>query len=370
MKQIRYYAIGHSYLKHGPFDGWQTDGYWGMAATKPENDYFHKFSNLMEKEFGAEVLPLSENHVEIERCCRADSAKETYETCPNFGHIAEVLQNFKPNVVSVFIGENTVCKDEAALKLFFGTLYEMINKYKREETVVICGSGSDDIANLLCPIAEKYGFVVCDCSIVHMDEGGRRPYYAFEDYPEYDEKAKMGGVEFRTHPGDAGHKKIAEIFFENAKEKISKIPDGAFGEEYEFEKYKKSDKVEKFKIFTEPQFFISFGGFNVRQVGDMVCFSSAPGTGASVSAYGICISPQYSKFYVEMSVGGTKKPEELSVSFNTPSAVHDFELIIPDDKMRRYEIDISHIDKVITRIFVKPQMDECFITIKAIGFEM
>ena len=41
MYNFRYYAIGHSYLKHGPFNGSQTDGFWGMAASAPEKDYVH-----------------------------------------------------------------------------------------------------------------------------------------------------------------------------------------------------------------------------------------------------------------------------------------------------------------------------------------
>lgn len=36
MHSFRYYAIGHSYLEHGPFVGWQTEGFWGMAASAPE----------------------------------------------------------------------------------------------------------------------------------------------------------------------------------------------------------------------------------------------------------------------------------------------------------------------------------------------
>ena len=51
MYHFKYYAIGHSYLKHGPFKGWQTDGYWGMAASKPENDYFHKFQDCLKLKF-------------------------------------------------------------------------------------------------------------------------------------------------------------------------------------------------------------------------------------------------------------------------------------------------------------------------------
>ena len=47
MYNFRYYAIGHSYLKHGPFNGWQTDGFWGMAASAPEKiTYIDCMQNL------------------------------------------------------------------------------------------------------------------------------------------------------------------------------------------------------------------------------------------------------------------------------------------------------------------------------------
>ena len=70
MRHFKYYAIGHSYLKHGPFKGWQTDGYWGMAASAPENDYFHKFQDILKENFECKLTALAENHADYERLCR------------------------------------------------------------------------------------------------------------------------------------------------------------------------------------------------------------------------------------------------------------------------------------------------------------
>ncbi len=367
MKDIRYYAIGHSYLYHGPFDGWQTDGFWGMAATTPENDYFHKFTKFIEKGFDANVQAVAENHADFERCCTSSATRESLLSSPNLDRMKEVIKNFKPNVITILFGENAVSKDEKSLTLFFEVLYEMINTCKRSDTVVICGFANKMVA-VGSSVAKKYGFVVCDCSIIHESEGDKYPYYAFTDYPEYDKKAQMGGVEFRTHPGDAGHEKIASIFYENAKDMIAKIPDGKFLEEYTFEKYAKKEKIEKFSIKTEPGFFVSFGGFNIRQQQDKVCFSSAPGTGASLSSYGICIEPGYKKFCAEMAVAGAAGGEILCLTLNTLGQKYEFKTEIFDEQMRTYEFDISEIDKSIIRFFLSPQMDECMVTVKSVKF--
>ena len=370
MKHIRYYAIGHSYLLHGPFDGWQTDGFWGMAASEPQKDYFHRFKKMLEEEFDAVVEALPENHADFERCCTADATRETYLASKNYSHMEEVLQSFKPNIITVFIGGgNTIAKDEKSLGLFFEVLYEMINKNKRDDTVVICVFAKHDTLPFKL-IAEKKGFIVADCTEIHTKVGDKYPYYAFEDYPEYSEKAAMGAVEFRTHPGNAGHEKIASILFEKAKDEIGKkIPDGAFAEDYIFEKYIVNRKIEKFHIQTTPEFFVNFNGFNVRQNNEMVSFSSAPGTGASASAYGICISNEYKKFYIEMSVGGVTGNEKLLLTLNSKSGEHKYSQIIPDDKMRKYVFDISDIGATVTRMRVSPELSECFITVKSLGFE-
>lgn len=366
MKHIRYYAIGHSYLLHGPFDGWQTDGFWGMAATAPENDYFHKFSAYIENGFNAKVEAVAENHADFERCCTLEATRESLISSAGYAHMEEVIKNFKPNVITVFLGENTISKDEASQKLFYEVLYEMINKHKRSETVVICACGSGNV-NILNPIAEKYGFVVCNCSIVHFKDGEKYPYYAFEDYPEYNEKAKMGAVEFRTHPGNKGHEKIASVLFENAKDMLAKIPDGKFLEEYTFEKYVKKQKIEKFNIKTNPQMFLQFGGFNVRQIGDNVRFSSAPGTGASVSAYPLCISKEYNKFCIEMAVADAKG-EQLKLYVFSRAGKQEFSKKIKNCEMTEYEFDISEIDETITRFVVAPEMSECTVTVKSVKF--
>ena len=41
---------------------------------------------------------------------------------------------------------------------------------------------------------------------------------------------------------------------------------------------------------------------------------------------------------------------------------------IHNSKMQRYEVDISKIDVKINSFKISPNMDECFVKVKALGF--
>lgn len=73
----------------------------------------------------------------------------------------------------------------------------------------------------------------------------------------------------------------------------------------------KLDKDEEIGIFTSPKLFLNFEGFNVTPGKDCVTFSSAPGTGASVSADKLSIGPEYNKLYVKLSVDGFVDGKQL-----------------------------------------------------------
>ncbi len=370
MYNIRYYAIGHSYLLHGPFEGWQTDGFWGMAASEPSKDYFHRFQEKMKEEFGANVEALAENHAEFERCCTVDATRESHMATKHYAHIAEVLEKFKPNVISVFMGGgNTIAKDEKSTTLFLDVLYGLIKKCKREDAVVVCTT--IPVAFEYCKkVAAKYGFIAVDCTELHKIKGRDNPYYAFEDYPEYDEEAAAGAVEFRTHPGDKGHELIAQNLLDAMKESfLNKVAEGEFGEEYFYKEYITMEKIPKFTVETTPKFRARFGGFNVRQDGDCVSFSSAPGTGASVMATGLHIRGENKKFFIEMSVESAEKDKELILSLNSKSGVHEYRTDIVYGKMHRYEFDISDIGEMMTVLRVCPDMEECLVKVKSLGFE-
>ncbi len=369
MKNIRYYAIGHSYLLHGPFEGWQTDGFWGMAASEPSKDYFHRFHVKLSEAFDCKIESVAENHAEYERCCTVDATKEKYLDFPAYSHMKEVMQTFKPNLISVFIGGgNTIAKDEKSLTLFFEVLYELINQNKREDTVVIC-IGTNNSLTYSKPLAAKYGFVTADCSVIHEKKGYENPYYAYNEYPEYDELTAQGAVEFRTHPNDKGHDLIAQYMLDVSKDLIEKIPDGDFAESYEYEKYLVMREIPKFEIDVTPKFLVRFNGFNIRQGDGFVSFSSAPGTGASVMGTCIHIPGDCKKFFIEMAVESAEEGKQLVLTLYSKSGEHKYCKDIIPGEMTRYEFDISDIGEMMTVMKVSPDMEECLIKVKSLGFE-
>ena len=370
MIPIRYYAIGHSYLRHGPFPGWQTEGFWGMAASAPEADYFHRFQARLSEAFDCKIEAIAENHSTYERLCVEGATRADYESSEEYAHMKEVLLTFKPNLISVFVGGgNTVANDDESIGLFFDVLYEMIAKYKRPEAVVIC----PNLRAYMWPVhermAKKHGLTPLDVSGIHFTRGYDNPYHAFRQYPEYDEQAAAGAVEFRTHPGDKGHDFIAEKMLETIRDQLAALPQGAFDEEYSFEQYVLPVMAEKFEIQTEPEIFVSFYGFNIRKVENGVMFGSAPGTGASVAANSMWIHPKYNKFYVEMAVSGASYPVTLHASFGLKSSeTLSFDRTVSDDALHRYEFDLSKNGEWINSFRVSPEADECVLTVRSLGF--
>ena len=359
MYSFRYYAIGHSYLKHGPFVGWQTEGFWGMAASAPERDYFHKFCDLLKQNFDASVEAIAENQATYERLCTADATKEKYTSSAEYAHMRELILGFKPNIITVFVGGgNTVANDERSLSLFFDVLFEMIATAKLKETVVICVGLRPSVNLSMIPKTEKYGFTFVDTSFIHEKKGRDNPYYAFADYPEYDEAAANGAVEFRTHPNDKGHAAIARAIMKGAEREISRIPEGKFAGEYSYEKFVPSNRPERLTVKTEPEMTLSYYGFNVRQEGECVTFGSAPGTGASVVANGFSVKG-CERLIAELEVEGATDSDELKIT------VGDGEYTLPIVAgMSSYELSLS--DGEVSRLKIAPTARECVVRVKQI----
>ena len=215
---IRYFAIGHSYLRHGPFTGWQRKGTWGMAASEPDADYFHKVQQHLHEAMPCSVEAYAENFASYERLCTVDATAQTYKESPLYARMAEILRTMRPNLITVFVGGgNTVAKDPESLTLFYEVLYSMIKENMPENATVICPN-TNKRAYVWMDIAKKYGFIPLDLLFIHQSGKGREnPYYAYNQYPDYDEAAAAGAVEFRTHPGDHGHDTIGKLIVELAE---------------------------------------------------------------------------------------------------------------------------------------------------------
>ena len=74
------------------------------------------------------------------------------------------------------------------------------------------------------------------------------------------------------------------------------ITEGGCEEEKGLIEIKTSDETEEIKIFTEQDLSLRFNGFNVAKEKEYVVFSSAYGTGASITADGLNVSKNYNKF--------------------------------------------------------------------------
>ncbi len=369
MYNFRYYAIGQSYLKHGSFVGWQTDGFWGMAATKPENDYFHKFQDGLKSAFDCNIEAIAENHAAYERLCTTDATVEKYRSSGEYSHMKEVLERFKPNVISVFIGGgNTPANDEKSLTLFFEVLYDLIAKYKREDAVVICIMKHPAQHAYSKAVADKYGFLSVNVSFIHETPGRDNPYHAFADYPEYDERRAMGAVEFRTHPSDKGHAAIAAAMLDCAREALATIPKGAFTEEYEYKKYAAPGNPTWFEIKTAPKMKVFYFGFNLRQVGDAVVFGSAPGTGASLLAEKARDALYGNTLSFELKVDGAAEGDVLNIELTGSSGTTKLSLPIVSD-MHLYEVAIPEGLGEISSLRIAPSTIECVLSVKAIEFK-
>lgn len=215
---LRYFAIGHSYLRHGPFEGWQKKGTWGMAASEPDADYFHRVQHHLHQKLPCSIQVLAENYASYERLCTVDATEETYVTSPLYEKIRQQLRMFKPNLITVFVGGgNTIAKDPDSLSLFYHVLYRLIRENMPENATVICPN-TNRKASVWMDIAKEYGFIPLDLRFIHQSgKGGENPYYAYNQYPEYDTAAQNGAVEFRTHPGDHGHDTIGRLIAQAAE---------------------------------------------------------------------------------------------------------------------------------------------------------
>ena len=376
MYHIRYFAIGHSYLLHGPFRGWQMEGFWGMAASEPQRDYFHTFQALLQENLDCRIEAVAQNYADYERRCVAGATSADYEKSHEYAKIKKVLEEFKPNLISVFIGDgNVIAKDADSLKLFYETLYAMIAKYKCADTVVLCPCMKPHSFAACEPIAVRYGFLPLDFTFLHEKKGYENPYYAFRDYPEYDALAASGAVEFRTHPNDLGHRTMAERMADAALDAIRlQIAEGNFDNDYhcytEHEKLKLQEGKEASEptVLTEPSMNVCFHGFNVRAEGDCVVLGSAPETGASVRLPSLNLPTIYKTLTVELTVECEEGKTDLIVTVGTKERKYLFTHNVADGAMQVYETDLCEVTAPICEVDIRPRSINCVIKIRKIAF--
>lgn len=355
--KIHYYAIGHSYLLHGPFAGWQTSGAWGMAATTPAQDYFHLLQDKMVGS-GCTVEAVAENHSVYERICVPEATREDYESSPSYAHMRDQLRSFRPNVITVCIDGNCPARDERSMELFYTVLFDLIAAEKTPEAVVLCGYFLtwNAVKGAAAKAAtERYGFLGVDLSEIHRVRGKENPYYAFEKYPDY-----KGEIEFRTHPGDLGHAYIAEQFFNVLKDHLPTVSAVGTPLKKDEAASKKEHTVGQwhFESLDEAADF-ECGGFNLRVENSMLCLSAAVDTGLSVSCRKLDL---YSKeLYLKAAVEG-----EASLLKVTVYGTEQKEFVLPlRHGMQEYRLPLN---QQVHGISIAPDGLDCHIFIDDLIF--
>ncbi len=229
---FRYLALGHSYLRHGPFVGWPWDdpqnGNRGMAASAYDKDYFARFKHYLMEEFEGTMYSYAQNISGFERLCVDGMTKEDYKATSNYNDIVQLIKEHKPNLMTIYVGGgNTKANDYDSLYLFYDTLFELVTENVPEGTLIIAANHRTKLnaGRAMMAAAEKYGIPYSDLSFYCEDDSRNNPYYAYLQYPEYDEyieeyMAENNGAkptEFRSHPSDLGHDALGKGIFETTK---------------------------------------------------------------------------------------------------------------------------------------------------------
>jgi len=382
---LRYYAVCHSYLVHGPFEGWQTSGFWGMAASEPSKDYFHRFQHHVSRQLPCAFQAIAENYATYERLCTVNATRETYCQSPEYKQIKMQLKTFQPNIISLFIGGgNTIAKDEASLTLLYEVLYSLVAENMPKDAIVICPC-SNKRAALSLDLAKKYGFLPVDLRFIHEAASKEEnPYYAFKCYPEYDEAAKAGAIEFRTHPSDLGHDTIAKCMTEaclsQIKERIT--PVAAEGIQADTWETKTENQVRTaneipahnmdcwtFGSLREMAGVI-LGGFNMRLENGIGKVSSATDTGVAVYHNKLHLpAKDYRTFRVCMQLDCDEREVDVVLQVNADREKLTKTYRISHHTMEELTLDVTQLRNVITGFRIEPQTPDCCIHVKKIVFE-
>lgn len=265
-----YLCIGNSYSRHGynaNYSIWlpSTEEPRGMAASKPELDYYHRvqyyLTNNLNGTMTSHIIAgsgLEDSGELTTTVTTVEQAAANMRANAQFIEIKDYLVNSKPNVITVQLSENFQNTGVADAENFYDVLYGMIDEYRPAKSVVVCITpfGSSVKSDAIKKYAKKYGFYVADMTDInsysvvpdkndpeyntyieapHPETGEMTKFYrgdnawkynsylAWAQYPGYDVyKTKGSGyeddrAEFRSHPGDKGMDEIAKRVFAQCK---------------------------------------------------------------------------------------------------------------------------------------------------------
>lgn len=178
--------LGNSITRHEPKTDIGWDGDYGMAASRPENDYVHALCRRLEEK-GKHVIFKAENIAFFER----DPSAQTVESAATF-------QDFNADAVIIRIGENVPDEKAEDFEKFMPSLIESFS----DSRVFVVSSfwKKETVENITEKSALKAGAHFVSLKSVQGEE-----YQAIGEY-------EHGGV--AAHPSDRGMSAIADLILE------------------------------------------------------------------------------------------------------------------------------------------------------------
>ena len=196
----RMMVVGNSIMSHSPLPekGWFNNN--GMAASAPEKDFVHLLTaHLGEQYSSPKVSVRLVSGVAFER----DFGLSTY----SLDEFNEPLQQFKPDLIIIRIGENVDEGEVLGPRKFetqFRLLLERLSGYGGQPVKIVCTTTvwkhpQADI--IIRRVAAEKGLTLVDLSSMV----GQDQYFAFNQYAD----PAVG-----AHPNDGGMKRIADLIWE------------------------------------------------------------------------------------------------------------------------------------------------------------
>ena len=242
---LRMISLGNSYLHHGyaewfdksSYNGWidETDITRGMAASKPDNDYYGRIQYYINDYFNCSLTAERFANNVVEKSWQAGLADSTdTSNLTNFDYVkarksiiaslqsqlAYIVEH-QTNIITIQLYENAHFGNYGDIAAFFyDTVFGAIDEVRPEGSVVVVITPINTSAAVNSQIlkAQEYGYYIANMTDISNYGYKDNPYLAFLQYPDfYNPNASN---DFRSHPGDLGMDEIGKRVFAQLKDAI------------------------------------------------------------------------------------------------------------------------------------------------------
>lgn len=193
----RMMVVGNSIMSHGPLPakGWFNNH--GMAASAPNKDYVHLLAARLAGQYPQATVRLSSGATFEQKFSRSDYSINEFN---------EPLQQFKPDLIIVQLGENVDEGEVLSPRSFESQLRLLLDRfatYGGQPVKIVCTTSvwrRPQADAVIRRVTAEKGISLADLSsMVNQDQ-----YFAFGQYVD-------SGI--GAHPGDAGMQRIADLIW-------------------------------------------------------------------------------------------------------------------------------------------------------------